>query len=298
MGKNSKPNGQKRFFSDIGNSFSLSTPGKPKAKASKSDIPCETSGMDLPRAPPEATPNGVMAGASALPNTSCAAARSMNVDDADGDKWTLVLAKLDKLDKIDMLCSKVDELTKSVEFCHDSVEDILKENKLLKEKLAKAENEILSLHAKQDTMSEQINEQQWRSMRDNLMFFGIPENTDEDCEAVVRQFIHDELQIQESATIQFARVHRVGKKESATRKGPRAIVAKFELYKQRELVKSAAKNLAGKKFGLGDQVPDEWARRRKEQLPALRAAKSAGKKAHFNRDKLIVDGKVVACQGQ
>ena len=49
----------------------------------------------------------------------------------------------------------------------------------------------------------------WRSMRDNLLFYSIPETTnDEDCDATVQKFFRDELGITDD--IGLERVHRMG----------------------------------------------------------------------------------------
>ena len=43
-------------------------------------------------------------------------------------------------------------------------------------------------------------------------------------------------------------------------------VAKFERYKQREQVRMAGPRLAGKKYGVSEQIPKEWQEKRKSLL--------------------------------
>lgn len=50
-----------------------------------------------------------------------------------------------------------------------------------------------------------------RSVRDNLLFFGVPEAGEtENCEDLIRKVCVEKLQLQEARTMVFDRVHRVG----------------------------------------------------------------------------------------
>ena len=53
-------------------------------------------------------------------------------------------------------------------------------------------------------------------------------------------------------------------------KGPRPIIAKFEHYQQKELIKSRGRELKGTKFGLNYQFQREINERRKRQYPVQR----------------------------
>ena len=129
----------------------------------------------------------------------------------------------------------------------------------------------------------------WRSMRDNLLFYAIPEAAnDEDCEATVQTFFKNELGITED--IRLERVHRMGRRVDGK---CRPIVAKFSSYKQREVVRLAGPKLAGKHSGISVQIPKEWQDRRKALLPAFKDAKKQGKRARFIGDKLLVEGHFV-----
>ena len=120
----------------------------------------------------------------------------------------------------------------------------------------------------------------WRSLRDNLLFYSIPEAAnDEDCEATVQTFFKNELGITED--IGLERVHRMGKRVDGK---CRPIVAKFSSYKQREVVRLAGPKLAGKHFGISVQIPKEWQDLRKALLPAFKDAKKQGKRARFVGD--------------
>jgi len=79
------------------------------------------------------------------------------------------------------------------------------------------------------------NELEARSMRENLFFFGFTESDREDCSEKLKQFIRDQLQIEEPMV--FDRAHRIGK---MSRTKIRPIVVKFHYYAQREQERKTA----------------------------------------------------------
>ena len=91
---------------------------------------------------------------------------------------------------------------------------------------------------------------------------------------MLAQFFTDELGVTDE--IDLARAHRMSK---ATTGKTRPIVAKFERYQQREKVRMTGPRLAGKKFGVSEQIPKEWQEKRKSLLPHFKDAKKQGKRA-------------------
>lgn len=91
------------------------------------------------------------------------------------------------------------------------------------------------------------------------------------------------------SAISFHRVHRLGAR-GGTR--PRPIVAKFEHFKQKELVKSKGRELKGTSFGMNDQFPKEINNRRKMLYPILKQHRQKGKRASLVADKLYIDGQL------
>ena len=138
-------------------------------------------------------------------------------------------------------------------------------------------------------------------MRDNLLFFGINEETKENTEEVLKTVLETHLSMGHAHNIQFARVHRIGRKSGNK---TRPIVAKFELYKEREVVSDAffAKLRALKeknettggnetiKIGIAEQYPPEIQEKRRELIPVIKEAKKNGSDAKLIRDKLHVNG--------
>ncbi|XP_041369643.1 uncharacterized protein LOC121383617 [Gigantopelta aegis] len=149
------------------------------------------------------------------------------------------------------------------------------------------DSEIAEMRLNYDELKERHLDLQSRSMRENLIFTGIPETgPDENTELLLITFIQKDMEIEQP--ISFERVHRFGKRGYS---GPRPIVAKFYKFKDREMVRKAAPTkLKGKTFGVNEQFPKEINDRRKELYPYYKQAKRAGKRASLVYDKLYIDG--------
>ena len=87
------------------------------------------------------------------------------------------------------------------------------------------------------------------SRRENLIITGIPESREdtdvEDTAKVLVAFMANELNVSNAADIDFQRVHRLGKPKD---KGPRAIIARFLKYPDKERILSLGKHLRDKLF--------------------------------------------------
>ncbi len=213
----------------------------------------------------------------------------VNVVELEETKIDYIMSKLSKLDILDTILSDVNDLKQSLDFCHNSIDEIKAENRQMKHTITEIQTELAAAKKANHDNLELIHEQQWRSMRDNLLFHGIPENQEvnEDCVTLIQDFVCKELGL---GDVSIARAHRIGGKADGKN---RPIVAKFDLCKDRETVKFNAKKLAGKKFGITEQIPLAWHNQRKLLMPKFRLAKSLGHKAQFSKDKLYVNGQQV-----
>ncbi|KAK6167153.1 hypothetical protein SNE40_021248 [Patella caerulea] len=135
---------------------------------------------------------------------------------------------------------------------------------------------------------------QTRSMRENLIFSGIPEKAEtEDTEEIISQFMDINMKI--TFPISFHRAHRFGKNTQVLDENEhplyntRPIVCRFKNFKDRELVRNAARNLKATKFGVNERFPKEINDKRHSLWPYFKEAKSQKKKAHFKRDKLFIE---------
>ena len=94
--------------------------------------------------------------------------------------------------------------------------------------------------------------------------------------------MQNELDISEADTIEFQRIHRIGRLNPSQDK-PRPIIVRFLRYSDRELVMSRAKKLKGKGFGISADLPRDIVKRRKELTPKFKKAKEDGQSAFFKR---------------
>ena len=162
------------------------------------------------------------------------------------------------------------------------------------------ENAYETVKSKHDEYDERLNQNadkltdiQWRSMRENLIFTGIDEETElcdvknENCERKIHDFVR-RLGLQNE--LSFDRVHRIGK-YNPEQSYPRPIVAKFHNFKDREKVRQAAPTfLKGTKYGVREQFPTEMENTRKLLYPVMKKAKGVeGNKVRLVRDKLFIN---------
>jgi hypothetical protein len=141
-------------------------------------------------------------------------------------------------------------------------------------------------------LREEITDLKSRSMRDNLVFFNVPEEDESDTEEDLRKFIEEKMKMStvEVDALKFERVHRAGPKLDHNR--PRRIVAKFSSYKQREAVRALGKNLTGTNFFVHQQFPPEIVEQRKKLYPAMKKARDEGKTAYISYNKLYINGRL------
>ena len=87
----------------------------------------------------------------------------------------------------------------------------------IESKLARLERQQKELEIRQDQTDERSIDTQWRSMRENLIFSGIPKSASfrengEDCKGTIKELIQENMKI--DRYIPFDSVHRLGKYNS------------------------------------------------------------------------------------
>ena len=226
---------------------------------------------------------------------------------------------LDIENGVTFLSSKYDEQTK---FNQEIKNDV---NKLSEELInASAPGGGEAVRGDVEVLSEKILDMQIRDMRDNLIFKGLAECEGENCEALVKQFIVEKLEVRDD--IEFVRVHRIGKpqnREKANTQGasggatatpgniptgedsspgpnrvstdvrPRSIVARFERFRDRERVRLQAIDrvnvLKNNDIYIDEQFPREIEARRRILYPIRGASKYAGDDVKLVIDKLYIN---------
>jgi len=172
-----------------------------------------------------------------------------------------------------------------------------------KDQLTITEGRLTRAEKELEDLREQQLRSEARSMRDNLVFYNVPEEGDqENTETTLRKFMKVEMKISDddlNNVISFDRVHRIVDKDvkkNKDKKGKwiRPIVAKFTSSKGKETVMRHAKNLRkGMKFGVNDQLPREMDERKKQLMPQYKEAKAGNKRPKWSLDKLVIDKKVI-----
>ena len=112
--------------------------------------------------------------------------------------------------------------------------------------------------------------------RGNLRFYCISKKEEGgDCRTVLNSFLEQQCGV-ETEGIEFQRVHRIGKPHDDG--SPRAIIARFLRYSDREAVFSKAKSLKDSGYRIAADLPKELVNRRKKlQSKKLVDARKAGK---------------------
>ncbi|KAK7882754.1 hypothetical protein WMY93_028928 [Mugilogobius chulae] len=129
-----------------------------------------------------------------------------------------------------------------------------------------------------------------QSKRNNIVIEGIKESGKEamaDCEDKVRKLFIEKLQL-DHLKIELDRVYRAGKPLSGNLERPRPVVVRFLRLKDKMAVLDRAKRLKGTGIFINEDFPETVRQKRKELLPAMKAARERGDVAYLKYDKLIV----------
>ena len=216
----------------------------------------------------------------------------------------LTMSKLDQIEKtVNTINMKVTDLETKVNHIEPRVTEVenscsftSNENDIRKKELEKVKSEIVKLkydcssmkseadilrQKNANFMESKVTDLESGSMRQNLLFYGIPEKgQNEDCEELVKQVCVETLDLYDAERMKFDRVHRIGT-HSTSRIRP--IVAKFHNYKDRERVRQRAyektDGLKTVNLGIGQQWPSEVRDKIKTLFPIMQREKSNGKKS-------------------
>jgi CRISPR/Cas system-associated endoribonuclease Cas2 len=203
-----------------------------------------------------------------------------------------VIKKLETLDLIkDRILSveqDVKSLKESINFAHAELNDLKKEMKERKEAEDEREIKIKILEDSNRWLQESVIDLKARSMRDNLLFHNIQESDKEDCTDIIFKLLEEKLEMPDARReIKIDQAHRVGRKHDDRRK-PRAIVAKFNFFPDREKIRYNAKKLKGTQIRISEQFPEEIEKVQQTLYPEMRRAKAANQRV-LVRDKLFIN---------
>lgn len=147
------------------------------------------------------------------------------------------------------------EIKHSLEYAHAEIADLKKENEEIKANQNQAREKIDKLEHDNATLRNKIVDLQARSMRDNLLFFNMPEHDKENTTELIHELLEKKLEIHDARNrVKIDRSHRIGRKREGHWK-PRPIVVKFNYHQDREHVRLNAKKLKGTNIGISEQFP-------------------------------------------
>ena len=214
-------------------------------------------------------------------------------------KLSSMEASISKIDKIDSIEANIAKMTHSIQDLGTRVYNVEKMAGNIGNKTGSIQREIDSLktqlavsNAAIDKLNDQFVDMQCRSMRDNLLFFGLAEKKNagrEDCMHLLNEFCEEQLEFDGPVSQYIDRAHRIGK---YTRGKIRPIVAKFNDFKVREEVRLASHLLRNTRYGIQQQYPKPIADRRRELQPVMHNARQQKKRVALVKDKLYINGEL------
>lgn len=210
----------------------------------------------------------------------------------------------EKLGSLKSLEVKVDkfekEMSKLWTLIHDDKVQTANRISTVEERVESADFNLSIVSSKVqelETKNKQLNDEllyvQSQSMRNNIVFGNIEEalpGETENAESVVRDFLVSKMKLASDlvSEMKFERIHRMGEKRPGKN---RPIVAKFNLFKERELVRRAGSALKSTPYFIHEQFPKEVSDKRRKLVPKMKEARDKGSRAWISYDTLFIDGK-------
>lgn len=188
--------------------------------------------------------------------------------------------------RISDLEKKINDLVNSLEFSQAEVADLQGELRTLQKVDREQKNKIEDLTTCVADMRLRVNYQEDYSRRNNLRISGMQElangETWEQTAEQVAKLFQQKLQL---PPIALERAHRIG---TSGRAQPRTVIARFEKFQDREAVVRNAKKLKGTGIYVNEDLCPASQEIVRNQLPALKQARSEGKIAFFKYTKLVI----------
>ena len=213
-------------------------------------------------------------------------------------KLDLVLARMEEIYTIKEKQKQLEkvnaDLEKSLEFAHESIKILAVRVDTQAKTISELEKGVNNLRKSASFEKERAIKLESHSRRNNLIFYGVPEEVNETSiktESLLYSFLEDEMKLKEDDIdgISIERAHRLGKRNANGEK-PRPIIAKFSFHKNKELILSNARSLAGTVFGISQDFPREIVEIRRGLVRVLKDAKKEGRDAKLVYDKLYING--------
>lgn len=191
---------------------------------------------------------------------------------------------------------KINDLVVSLQFSQKELDDLKSVNAVQKEEILQLKKDKASLKIREiENAIEKINNrqdyQEDYSRRNNIRIEGVAEDYKETWEGVkvkVQRILSETMKMDR---VELERVHRVGdrsRRENGDVASPRTIVARFRNFDDRQQALRNAHMLKNTDIFFNEDLCEASMKIRKDQLPELKRARTAGKIAYFNHTKLVI----------
>ena len=130
-------------------------------------------------------------------------------------------------------------------------------------------------------LKDKIRDLEDRSRRDNLRFDGVREYENESWNEVLKDFLFENLGLQ---NIKIERAHRTGERKEDM---SRTIVTKFSSYKTKKLILKSSRNLNDTGYHINENVSEETVEIRKENWKKFKELRKNGKYAILVYEKVL-----------
>lgn len=192
--------------------------------------------------------------------------------------------------RIDDLIKQIYDFKMSLEMTQKEVDDYKASTSTLTKNCNEIRSDLDTICKSLLAYSDKTEYLDGQSKPNNIIIDGIKESGNEnmtESEGKVRQLLSEKLQL-DHLKIELDMVHRAGKSVPGKPERPRPILVRFLRFKDKLAVLDRAKKLKGSGIYINEDFPEAVRQKRKELLPALRAARQRGDIAYLKYDKLII----------
>ena len=219
--------------------------------------------------------------------------RKLNSSSGGGAKYIEENADIDYStlpadEKLNIILSKLNVNEARFNNLEQKFDKICKQQK----HISKLDSVVLSYEERIKMLEYKSIDLEARSRRNNLLFHGLMEARNEDCRALVCQFIGDQFDIIVDE-LEVSRAHRIGR---YNRNRPRPIIAVFQQYTLTESIIKKGSMLRDSNFSVSKDYPAEITRARRTLWPSYKQLKQQNPGAKVTivyPAKLIMNGTVV-----
>ena len=134
-----------------------------------------------------------------------------------------------KDETIGKLHTQIGELKKSCDF-------LSQETTVLESKIIENGSKITSSAKSHNELANKTADLEDRSRRNNVVFYNIPEENDEDCEVIILNLLKSRGFFEHDYTLEIDRAHRLGRKRDNSDVRPRPLIVRFSFFKDKDVV--------------------------------------------------------------